>query len=141
MWLIVVLRSNSHSIEKYKNDDKPIKPLCFNCLSNPKTEPLFRHPKAAFALLFTGIYNSMIKDKYLSLIYNQFRKSTFIAICALIFSIRWFRFLSCIQLFLFCRIPSAHYICFEWNKCKYIRCLTLIWIIKYHENKKDWQTV
>ena len=40
-----MLHSDSHSVQKDENNDEPVEPLCFYCVSNPESEPLFCSPK------------------------------------------------------------------------------------------------
>lgn len=43
--LTVMLDGNTNGIEEHKNDDKPVEPLGFHCVPNPKSEPFFGQPE------------------------------------------------------------------------------------------------
>lgn len=40
-----MFHSYANSVKEHKNNDKPIKPLCFDCMTYPKAESFFGSPK------------------------------------------------------------------------------------------------
>lgn len=41
--------SDCYSIKEHKDDDEPVEPLCFDCMSDPKSETFFSSPEALAA--------------------------------------------------------------------------------------------
>lgn len=54
--LLVVFDRHSDRIEKHQNYNKPVEPLRFHCVTNPKSKSLFGQPKTFAAPLIRNFW-------------------------------------------------------------------------------------